>query len=101
MHKNKEVLKAIIKKSKTMQYTEKKDAKEEFSLYIFEDIFRKVLGYDKSEWARCGKQEVIVDGRLKIKITFDEVDERSIVNRLFWIMQMAKPARVRLNGGSC
>ena len=52
---------------------------------MFEEIFQKKLGYDyASTMDRNVEQQVyIVDKRLKIKITLAEVDERSVVNRLF------------------
>lgn len=48
-------------------------------------FFEKKLGYDRAsriDWS-VEQQVYIINDKLKIQITFDEVDERSVVNRLF------------------
>ncbi|XCP84764.1 hypothetical protein ABXS75_17210 [Roseburia hominis] len=84
MRRNTNELKSIEAESKRFLGIEKESAIEEFRQCVFEEIFRKKLGYNRSSTIWDKEQQVyIIDENLKIKITFDEVDERSIVNRLF------------------
>lgn len=85
MRKNTNGLKSIEAESKRFLGIGKENAIEEFRQCVYEKIFRKELGYDHSLTMNWNKEQqvYIIDDNLKIKITFDEVDERSIVNRLF------------------
>ncbi len=85
MRKNTNGLKSIEAESKRFLGIGKENAIEEFRQCVYEKIFRKELGYDHSLTMNWNKEQqvYIINDNLKIKITFDEVDERSIVNRLF------------------
>ncbi len=85
VRKNTNGLKSIEAESKRFLGIEKESAIDEFRQCVYEEIFRKELGYDHLSTMNWNKEQqvYIIDNKLKIKITFDEVDERSIVNRLF------------------
>lgn len=85
MRKNADGLKRIEAESKKFLNTGEESTIEEFRKYVFEEILRKKLGYDSASIVNWSiKQQVyIINNKLKIKITFDEVNERSMVNRLF------------------
>lgn len=87
MRKNADGLKRIEAESKRFLNVEKESTIEEFRQCVFEEIFRKELGYDcrsSMEWIwNKEEQTYTINGKLKIKITLDEVDEKSIVNPLF------------------
>lgn len=80
-------MKRLEAESKRFLNVERESAIEEFRQCVFEEIFRKKLGYDCSSSINLNwnnKQQVyIINDKLKIKITFTEVNERSIVNPLF------------------
>ena len=87
MRTKSEGLKRIEAESKRFLGMETEEALEEFRQCVFEEIFRKELKYDCSSskeinWSK-EQQIYIINKNLKIKITLDEVDEISIVNRLF------------------
>lgn len=86
MRKCADGLKRIEEASKKYLKDEKESVTiEEFRKCIFEEVFRKKLGYDRAsriDW-NVEQQVYIINDKLKIQITFDEVDERSVVNRLF------------------
>ena len=79
-------MKRIEEASKKYLKAEKESATiDGFRKCIFEEVFRKKLGYDRAsriDWS-VEQQVYIINDKLKIQITFDEVDERSVVNRLF------------------
>lgn len=79
------ILKQIETESKKFLNAEKENAIEEFCQSVFEGIFQKQLGYDHASTMEQNveQQVYIINKKLKIKITLDEVDERSVVNRLF------------------
>lgn len=85
MRNNTNELKRIEAESRKFLSAERESAIEEFRQCVFEEIFQKKLGYDHAlTMDRNVEQQVyIIDKRLKIKITLAEVDERSVVNRLF------------------
>lgn len=85
MRKNADGLKRIEAESKKFLNTGEESTIEEFRKYVFGEILRKKLGYDSASIVNWSiKQQVyIINDKLKIKITFDEVNERSMVNRLF------------------
>lgn len=86
MRKCADGLKRIEEASKKYLKAEKENATiDEFRKCIFEEVIRKKLGYDRAsriDWS-VEQQVYIINDKLKIQITFDEVDERSVVNRLF------------------
>lgn len=85
MRKCADGLKRIEEESKKYLKAEKESSIEEFRKCIFEEVFRKELGYDRAsriDW-NVEQQVYIINDKLKIQITFDKVDERSVVNRLF------------------
>lgn len=76
-------LKEIVKVSK--KYLNRELSAEEFCQYIFEETFRKNLGYMNTDWNSSGREhEVIVNNRLKVAVTFDKMNERQMLDRLFW-----------------
>ncbi len=85
MRNNANELKRIEAESKKFLNAKKESATEEFRQCVFEEIFQKKLGYDHAStmYRNVEQQVYIVDKRLKIKITLAEVDETSVVNRLF------------------
>lgn len=85
MIKDTDILRKIEKKLQQFVNVERKSDIEEFERYVFEEILCKELGYDYLSISdlKCKPREVIVDKKLKIKITLDEVNERSTANRLF------------------
>lgn len=85
MRKNADGLKRIEEESKKYLKAEEESTIEEFRKCVFEEVFRKKLGYDCAssiKWS-VEQQVYIINDKLKIQITFDEVNERSAVNRLF------------------
>lgn len=80
-----DVLKRMETESKRFINIEKEGAIEEFHQCVFEEIFRKGMGYtfcSPMDW-NDEQQLYIVNHKLKIKTTLDEVDEISAANRLF------------------
>lgn len=85
MRKSADGLKRIEEESKKYLKAEKESTIEEFRKCVFEEVFRKKLGFDRAlnlDWS-VEQQVYIISDKLKIQITFDEVNERSVVNRLF------------------
>lgn len=80
-------LKRIEAESKRFLGLETEESIEEFRQCVFEEIFRKELKYDCSSSKNINwnkeQQLYTINDNLKIKVTLEEVDERSIVNRLF------------------
>ncbi len=87
MRTKSDALKRIETESKRFLGMETEKSIEEFRQCVVEEIFLKKLKYDCSSSKRIDwrkEQHIyIINDELKIKITFDEVDERNIVNRLF------------------
>lgn len=86
MRKESDGLKRIEAESKRFLGLETEGSIEEFRQCVFEEIFRKKLKYDgsssmKIDWIK-EQQMYIVNDKLKIKITLDEVREKSIINSL-------------------
>ena len=80
-----DVLKRMETESKRFINIEKEGVIEEFHQCVFEEIFRKGMGYtfcSPMDW-NDDQQLYIVNHKLKIKTTLDEVDEISAANRLF------------------
>lgn len=85
MRKCADGLKRIEEESKKYLKVETESAIEEFRKCVFEEVFRKELGYNHAlsmKWS-VEQQVYIINDKLKVRITFDEVNERSVVNRLF------------------
>ena len=70
MRKSADGLKKIEEESKKYLKAEKESSIEEFRKYVFEEVFRKKLGYDRAsslKWS-VEQQVYIINDKLKIQI---------------------------------
>lgn len=100
MRKNYDALREIAAESRKYIGIVGENAEENFRESVLESLFLKKLGYEERiPIAEQRKKEIVIGGRLKIKATLDEVEERKVADRLFTEMVDGEVREVGIEWG--